>query len=267
MFSAEVWGTVSGVVEAIGTVAAAVTAVVYYIYESQMKKRAQARQIRAHLDSPRAKSNGHPVTITIRNDSERHISGVYVLYTEDSLARSLFTKARFAVPEIMAKPFTFEGKSYGRLSWNMGGPDIVLKRSKSEIYGFDGAGGLIRPAMGDDRLDSGQERNLDLAEYDAAFYRASRAFWVGFQDADGNLWEIAANREQREGVPRLRSVNSIKDGLFGRTWIGSRVVDALRHNTRVVLWLVRNRGQKTLHEPPVDPDQIEPPVDPSQPAS
>jgi len=83
MFLAEIWGTVADWFTFGATVAAAAIALGYYIYGSQHRKKAQARQIRARA-IPEDQST---VSIEVRSDSERHISDIYFMYVEDSLTK------------------------------------------------------------------------------------------------------------------------------------------------------------------------------------
>jgi hypothetical protein len=99
MFDVEIWGNVAAWFSACGTVAAAGIALGYYILRSQNSKKAQARQIRARITS-KGLAGPSTVSIEVRNDSDRHISDIYFVYVEDSLAKSLLRRRQFDIPEI-----------------------------------------------------------------------------------------------------------------------------------------------------------------------
>jgi len=138
--------------------------------------------------------------------------------------------------------------------WLHVGPEEVLRRRKRAIFGFDGRGWLCFPSKHQRRLDPGAERVFtDICGGDHQ-YRASTTYWVGFQDADGNLWRVSANRELRDGVPQLRGVKSIFAD-FGQDHRIRTRIKALDHYRRVMWWLFKYRKEETSRILPWERDQ------------
>ena len=249
MFDLQIWGNVAEWFSAGGTVTAAGIALGYYIVSSQSSKKAQARQIRARVTS-RPLAGPSNLSIEVRNDSERHISDIYFAYIEDSLAKSLLRRRQVDIPEIRRYAPT------GQLvhMWLRAGEEEVFKRRKSAIFGFDGRAAICYGDLNERRLNPGEARVFNDPCGPDHQYRGSTTYWVGFQDADGNLWQITANREQRQGVPRLRRVKKFAHAGFFRVPIRTRIKE-LDYYRRVLWWLFKQRKEKTSTVPPWDREQ------------
>lgn len=254
MFAAEVWGTVADVFAALGTVGALGVAVYVYARDTWTKRRAQASLIRVEYEDPLRENQRF--SLRVRNLSDRPIVGIWVLWSEKSLARTLFAGEKVYAPTIGKKPVVIDGVDYGLpLMMNSLTPAKAIKRSKSEIFGFDGHRGIYSGTVKSIDGDSFAIIGVGEAEKsspNAMVYRLSRRHWLSFQDADGGRWllEVVQNKDSIARLRYLRNDRALSSRIGMHQSRSKHALARMRLAPGVAIWLVRNRRQRTMSELP-----------------
>jgi hypothetical protein len=247
--STQVWGNVADWVAACGTVAAAFIAVGYYIYQSEQARKAQAAQIRPRLYWLDHSHDNGPFYIEVENNSDRPISNVNFVYYEKSLLLALlFRRKEIPIP-LRGRPVMYQGKRTVFIQTNSGGPDLAITKSKSDIVGFDRRAAAMN-AINSHIGPSSTQRFIK--EFETTTYRRTTAYWVIFQDANGNLWQVAPIHGYGEGLPKLRRAKSfskvVSNALrFRKPWKQKlkEYRKIARYYLKLPLWLYRNRNERT----------------------
>ena len=241
--SVNVWGTVANWFEAVGTGGAAIGAATFYVLDSRDKRAAQARLVGASL-KVFADDN---MAVTVQNDSDRPISSFQILYKEKSLAKALFAKEEFVVPQMRYyKP----GKQVVKMLSHTSSPLKEIK-TKAELLGYDGRAGLIVGWHDRQILGPGKQAYLSVDFVTSTPYRVSTEYWLIFTDANGHTW-LRELRSSFNTPGRLRKSPANPMRLFPRRrgpkagvrWLAEEV----SHYWKVSLWLVRHRKERTSTE-------------------
>lgn len=261
MFDVDVWGNVAEWTGAISTGVAAMVAAITYAATVINNKYSQARLVHARYNTPSAEREP---SITVFNDSGGRISALYILWIETTLAEFLLKNRRKTFPPRFDLPraMTYIPENKPIVMWTA----IPLKdiRNKNEFVGYRGRCGA--QAGGTPRfLEPGAECEITLTQQDQQL--GHTAYWVGFTDAKGRVWERAATAYDHEGLGELqkgrglaqaieltarkvqraqeRSMGKGANPLLKLPVCGRDPMRNAKYYAAVLYWLYRHRGEST----------------------
>ncbi len=127
---------------------------------------------------------------------------------------------------------------------------------KKDFIGYAGRGGVQISGDVPRFIEPGEEAEITVPEDHQEYgvgYDGPITYWVGFQDANGRIWERAATNHDYEGLGRLRK------GYFGSNAEMTKVMrmkgkrdplKKLKYYSTVFYWLYKNRHESPPTAPP-----------------
>lgn len=227
MFSAEVWGTVGEWIGAVGTGGAAIAAASFYILDTRRSQIAQARLVwvQQRVDDSRE------MAVIVTNNSNLPIVLDLMYWSEPPLRKALLSVAEFNVrsaAEPSASDFEVIHDPHKRI------------HSKDEIIGYSGDKGWTSIRASDKRVAAGQ--TITLASDVVLTYRVSMRYWITFQDASGQAWQLEIGPNHGKALSRRYKDFPYRTKLSGRLAI---TFSSLRRYITVNRWLWKHRSEST----------------------